>query len=92
MGVLDFVKGGSGGVNTIKKEAVFGLTPLGKDRLKKMAGTDEEFKLLGTVSQHSPCTLEEITDQSGITWNKAKHLIQQGVANGYIQVLGARGE
>jgi hypothetical protein len=93
MGMFDFAKSVTGTSNPTKREAVFTLTESGRQRLRQNLGSGSELTVMGAISQlKAPCTVEEISDKSGESYSKTKHIMLQLLENQLVTKAGARVE
>lgn len=78
-----------------RRVASFGLTPLGKQKIKMLEETDIRYQILVAVEENGPSSVGEIADRVHISPAKTEHHITGRfglVKAGCLKVIGSGGE
>jgi len=70
----------------IKQGTVFVLTPLGKHKADSFGLDGVKFDVLSTMGESGPCTIAEISNETGINDTKIKAIMKALVRSGYARV------
>lgn len=70
----------------IKSGTIFVLTPLGKQKADSFGLDGVKFDVLSTMGESGPCTIAEISNETGIGDAKTKAIMKALVRSGYARV------
>lgn len=70
----------------IRSGTVFVLTPLGKRKADSFGLDGVKYDVLSTLAEGGPCTIEEISSETGINDKKTKDILKALVRSGYVKV------
>lgn len=73
-------------VPAIKQGTVFVLTPLGKQKANSFGLDGVKFDVLTTMAESGPCTIAEISNDTGINDQHTKQIVKALVRSGYVRV------
>jgi DNA-binding MarR family transcriptional regulator len=86
-----FNMGGQKIPDAVKTEIVVGLTPLGKEKVTKLSGSEREFMCLLALSEHGPSSVDEVSEYTKLGKSKTRYQLNQLMNNGFVMRMGARG-
>jgi len=88
MGELHFNWGGKK-----TKTKMLQITPLGKQKVENLDGEGPMFRILSCLAERGPCTLKELSQESGISQENCKYAIKSQLKpQGFVQVLDTGGD
>lgn len=87
MGLFDF--GTQKVSTTVKRRVIVAATPLGKQKMQNFEGEGIKFDVLATVVDQGPCTVQEVAAECKISIEKAKYVIKDLIADGFIRIMNA---
>lgn len=70
----------------IKQGTVFVLTPLGKRKADSFGLDGVKYDVLSVLAEGGPCTIEEISSETGTNDKKTKGILKALVRSGYVKV------
>jgi len=70
----------------IKSGTVFVLTPIGKQKADSFGLDGVKFDVLATMAESGPCTIDEISNDTGINDRKIKAIMKALVRSGYVRI------
>lgn len=73
-------------VSAIKQGTVLVLTPLGKQKANSFGLDGAKFDVLTTMAEQGPCTIAEISNETGINDEHTQRIVKALVRAGYVRV------
>lgn len=74
--------------DTIRKEALFALTPLGVQKAEAFALDGPKADLLYTLKEQGSMSIQELSEATGMNANKVRHLLKYLARQQYIKHVG----
>jgi len=76
---------------SIKSGTVFVLTPLGKQKATSFGLDGVKFDVLTAMAEAGPCTIDELSNETGLDDRKVKAIMKMLVRAGYAKVASGEG-
>ena len=73
-------------VRAIRQGTPLILTPLGKQKADSFGLEGPKFDVLSTIADDGPCTLAEISNETGINDKHTQQIVRDLVRSGYVRV------
>ena len=74
---------------SIKQGTVLVLTPLGKQKADSFAMDGVKFDILSVMAEQGPCTMADISNETGISDKKVQAILKALVRSGYVRVASS---
>jgi hypothetical protein len=74
-----------------KKEKIYTLTPIGKNKADNIDNSEQDFELLSTMQLRKAWNIKDLSHELDMPTNEVSHGVQRNIGRGFIKTVGDNG-